>query len=59
MEKTFSETSEGLTIAQNGDAKLAGTLTLLKVLALGNREIEQRYFRSAADVFANLEKEDA
>lgn len=70
MKKTFSKTSERLAAAQNGDAKLSGTnaraherheatLALLEALEVGNREIEQRCFRSAADVFADLEKEDA
>jgi hypothetical protein len=34
------------------------TLALLKVLALGNREIEQGQFRSADKVFAELDPED-
>jgi len=32
------------------------TLALLKILALGNREIEQGKFRDAEDVFAELDK---
>ncbi|BCT68165.1 hypothetical protein [Nitrosospira sp. NRS527] len=35
------------------------TLALLKILALGNREIEQGHFLSANDVFDELGKEDA
>lgn len=35
------------------------TLALLKILALGSREIEPGYFRVANDVFAELDKEDA
>ena len=31
------------------------TAALLKMLALGNKEIEQRKFRDAEDVFAELE----
>lgn len=68
--KTLSETREPMLITQNGEAKLvvmdvhsyeeqAETLALLKILALGNREIEQGYFRSANDVFADLDKKDA
>ncbi|MBS0452087.1 MAG: type II toxin-antitoxin system Phd/YefM family antitoxin [Proteobacteria bacterium] len=56
-------------ITQNGEAKLvvmdvrsyeehAETLALLKILALGNREIEQGKFRSATEVFAEMDKED-
>lgn len=33
-------------------------LALLKVLALGNRDIEQGRFRSAEDVFAELDQAD-
>jgi len=33
------------------------TLALLKILALGNREIEERKFRSVEDVFADLDKD--
>jgi len=68
--KTLSVTREPLVITQNGEAKLVvmdvrsfeeqeATLALLKVLALGNREIEQGQFRSADDVFADLDQEDA
>lgn len=32
------------------------TAALLKMLALGNKEIEQRKFRDAEDVFAELDK---
>ena len=64
---TITENREPMLITQNGEAKLvvmdvksyeeqAETLALLKILALGNREIEQRRFRSAADVFAELDK---
>jgi prevent-host-death family protein len=68
--KTLSDTREPMVITQNGEAKLVvmdvcsyeeqeATLALLKVLALGNREIEQGQFRSADDVFAELDQEDA
>ncbi|RKP48372.1 type II toxin-antitoxin system Phd/YefM family antitoxin [Trinickia fusca] len=64
------ESREPMLITQNGDAKLVAmevhsyeeneeTLALLKILALGNREIEQGHFRAADDVFAELDKEDA
>jgi len=67
--KTLSDTREPMLITQNGEAKLVvmdvrsyeeheATLALLKVLALGNREIEQGQFRSAEDVFADLDRQD-
>lgn len=65
----LAETREPLIITQNGEAKLVvmdvqsfeeqeQTLALLKMLALGNREIEQGQHSSAADVFAELDKEE-
>lgn len=68
--KNLSESREPMLITQNGEARLVvmdvrsyeeneETLALLKLLALGNREIEQGHFRSAAEIFAELEKEDA
>jgi prevent-host-death family protein len=64
---TITENREPMLITQNGEAKLvvmdvksyeeqAETLALLKILALGNREIEQGRFRPADDVFAELDK---
>ncbi len=64
--REISETREPMLITQNGEAKLVvmdvrsyeeheETLALLKILALGNREIEQGQFRSAAEVFADLD----
>ena len=68
--KDISETREPMLITQNGEAKLVvmdvrsyeeqeETLALLKILALGNRDIEQGHFCPADDVFAELDKEDA
>ena len=68
--KDISERREPMLITQNGEAKLVvmdvrsyeeqeETLALLKLLALGNREIEQGHFQPANDVFAELDKEDA
>lgn len=65
--KKLSESREPMLITQNGEAKLVvmdvrsyeeheETLALLKILALGNREIEQGRFRPANDVFADLDK---
>ncbi|MDQ0569707.1 prevent-host-death family protein [Variovorax paradoxus] len=68
--KTISENREPMVITQNGEAKLVvmdvrsyeeqeETLALLKILALGHREIEQGQFRSATEVLATLDGEDA
>ncbi|MFN3544557.1 MAG: type II toxin-antitoxin system Phd/YefM family antitoxin [Thiobacillus sp.] len=68
--KTISESREPMLITQNGEARLVvmdvrsyeeneETLALLKILALGNREIEQGNFRPAGEVFDELEREDA
>ena len=67
--KDISESREPMLITQNGEAKLVvmdvrsyeeheETLALLKLLALGNREIEQGQFRPAAEVFAEMDKDD-
>lgn len=67
--KDISESREPMLITQNGEAKLvvmdvrsyeenAETLALLKLLALGQRQIEDGKFRSAADVFADLDKDE-
>lgn len=65
--KDLTQNREPMLITQNGEAKLVvmdiksyeeheETLALLKILALGNREIEQGNFRDAEVVFADLEK---
>lgn len=67
--KDITESREPLLITQNGEAKLVvmdvksfeeqeETLALLKILALGNHEIEQGKFRDAEDVFADLDQAD-
>jgi prevent-host-death family protein len=67
--KNLSESREPLLITQNGEAKLVvldvktyeeqeDTLALLKILALGNHEIEQGKFRDMEDVFDELDKAD-
>ena len=67
--KDITENREPMLITQNGEAKLVvmdvksfeeqeETLALLKILALGNREIEQGKFRDAEDVFAELDNAD-
>ena len=64
--KSISESREPMVITQNGEAKLVvmdvstfeasqQTLALLKILALGTIEIEKGKFRSAGDVFADLD----
>jgi prevent-host-death family protein len=68
--KDITESREPMLITQNGEAKLVvmdvrsyeeheETLALLKILALGNHEIEQGNFRSADDVFKDIEQSDA
>ena len=65
---TLTENREPMLITQNGEAKLVvmdvktyeeqeEALALLKILALGNREIEEGRFRTAEQVFADLDKE--
>lgn len=67
--KTITESREPMVITQNGEAKLvvmdvksfeqqADTMALLKILALGNREIEEGLFREAEDIFADLDQAD-
>ena len=66
--KEITNTHEPLLITQNGEAKLVvldvqtyedyeETLALLKILALGNQQIEKGQFRNATDVFSDLEKD--
>lgn len=67
--RDIAETREPMLITQNGEARLVvmdvrsyeehqETFALLKLLALGNREIDQGKFKPAADVFAELDKDD-
>ena len=67
--RDITERREPMLITQNGEAKLVvmdvrsyeeheATLALLKILALGNREIEQGKFRPALDVFADVDKDE-
>lgn len=66
--KDLTESREPMLITQNGEAKLVvmdvrsyeeheETLALLKILALGNREIEAGQYRAAAEVFAEFEQD--
>ena len=65
--RELTENREPILITQNGEAKLVvmdvktyeeqeETLALLKILALGNREIELGKFRDIEGVFAELDK---
>lgn len=67
--KTLTESREPLVITQNGEAKLVvmdvksfeeqeDTMALLKLLAMGNREVEDGKFRDAEHVFAELDRAD-
>ncbi len=67
--KNLTESLEPLVITQNGEAKLvvmdvksfeeqAETMALLKLLALGSRQIELGQFQDMEDVFAELDKDD-
>lgn len=60
---------EPMLITQDGEPKLVlmdirtfqeneQTLALLKILAAGNREFENGQFRSATDVFADMDKDE-
>ena len=63
---TLEQTREPLLITQNGEARLVvmdvdsweqqeQTMALLKLLALGNREIEDGHYNPADAVLANLD----
>jgi prevent-host-death family protein len=67
--KDISLSREPLLITQNGEAKLVvidvktyeereATLAMLKILALGKREIELGKFKGVEDVFARLDQDD-
>ena len=67
--KTITESREPLIITQNGEAKLVvmdvksfeeqeDTMALLKLLAMGNREIEEGNFRDVEEVFTELDRTD-
>jgi prevent-host-death family protein len=66
--RDITESREPMLITQNGEARLVvmdvrsyeeheETLALLKLLAMGNHEIEQGHFRTADEVFAELDRE--
>lgn len=67
--KDLAQSRQPMVITQNGEATMVvldvksfeereNTLALLKILAMGNREIEQGQYLDAEDVFAKLDKAD-
>lgn len=65
--RTLGERGEPLVITQNGEAKVVvqdiesyeqtqETMALLKILALGNRQVEEGKVESAANVIRRLRK---
>lgn len=67
--RQLTDEREPLVITQNGEAKVVmqdvrsyeetqETLALLKILALGNRQIEEGRVEPARDVFARLRARD-
>jgi len=67
---TLEQTREPMLITQNGEAKLVvmdvdsweqqeQTMALLKLLALGNRQIDEGRYTPADAVLANLDNDDA
>jgi prevent-host-death family protein len=69
MIRNITESREPMLITQNGEAKvvvqdvqsfedLQQTLALLKILAMGQKNIEAGEFLSAADLFTEIERLD-
>ncbi|MGS0743772.1 type II toxin-antitoxin system Phd/YefM family antitoxin [Glaciimonas sp. GG7] len=67
--RDFDDNRNPLIITQNGEAKMVvidirsyeqqqETMALLKILALGQKQIEQGKFQDAESFFAEMEKED-
>lgn len=65
--RNLGKQGEALVITQNGEAKLVvqdiesfeqaqETMALLKILSLGNLQVEQGKIRPAADVIENIRK---
>lgn len=65
----IAESRQPLLITQNGEAKLVvmdvqsyeeqeQTLAMLKILALGNKDLQEGRFRDADEVFAGLDKDE-
>lgn len=67
--REINQTGQPMLITQNGEAKLVvldvasfeeyeETLAMLKLLSLGQKEIDEKQYRPAEEVFADLEKDD-
>src|SRR3546814_13675822 len=67
--KDITESVEPMLVTQNGEARLIvmdvssyeqkeQTLALLKMLAMGKRDIEQGHYRDAEEIITKLDKED-
>jgi len=67
--KLLTESREPMLITQNGEAKMVvmdihsyqeyeETLSLLKILAMGNKQIEEGKYRPAHEVFTDMEQQD-
>ncbi len=67
--KELTQSREPMLITQNGEAKLVvmdvqtyeeneQTMALLKILALGQKEIEQGQYQLAKDVFAEIDLDE-
>jgi prevent-host-death family protein len=67
--KDFDDDRNPLIITQNGEAKMVvmdirsyeqqqETMALLKILALGGKQIEQGQFQDADSFFAEMERDD-
>lgn len=67
--KELADSRQPMVITQNGEATLVvidvksfeereNTLALLKILAMGNKEIEQGKLKDAEAVFADLDRAD-
>lgn len=67
--KSVTETSEPMLITQNGEARLVimdvssyeqkeQTLALLKMLAMGQQDIEQGHYRDADAFFAEMDQDN-
>ena len=67
--KDLAKSRQPMVITQNGEATMVvidvksyeereNTLAMLKILAMGNFEVEQGKFSDAQDVFAKLDKVD-
>ena len=67
--REFDNNNKPLIITQNGEAKMVvmdirsyqqqqETMALLKILAMGNKQIEEGKFQDVDSFFSDMEKED-